>query len=338
MSAIIIAILYNFRFVLWALELLKSSNFSALEEGVKIRFYMGAEQFISCILLFCLIALFNYSWKDRIIPTRLPNAGRILLIILINVFIFYISALGETTLADWYIEGLGMRMTASYFLFANISIAGLAAAEAYFMILIQKIRTSELENIRLKEERTKAELASLKEQISPHFFFNTLNSLSSVIRTEEKNESLDFVENMSQVYRYILDSNSNDTVKISEELEFLDAYSFLLKKRFGDNLEVKIDIDEAVKEHRIPPMALQVLIENTVKHNKLVKAKPIVFSVESREDYLYVQNNVNKKKAEEGYGVGLANLSRRYKMIADREIEIKGNDDRFLVKLPVIKP
>jgi len=255
-----------------------------------------------------------------------------------NLLIFFGAAFVEHIVANTIVAELSKRMTILNYLFTNFSISGLAVCEAYFIILLRKIKTAELENIRLKQEKSNAELAALKEQISPHFFFNTLNSLSSVIRTEKKSHSLDFVENLSQVYRYILDSETTDTVTISEELGFLEAYAYLLKKRFGENLQMQIRVDKKLKNHRIPPMALQTLLENVVKHNQLSKATPVVIRIENQEDNLVATNNIINKKGTKGHGVGLANLNKRYKMIADCEIEIQENADTFIIKLPIIRP
>jgi len=337
-SAILVTVLYNYKLIFFILEQLETKGFSEMDDRGMIRIYIGVISTVVHFILFCVIAFFNYSWKDKLINPRMSKIGKIPLIILGNFLIFYVAALSEHTLVNNLDADIGKRLITGYFLWANISIGVVALSEAYFIILIRKIKTAEMENIRLQEERAKAELASLKEQISPHFFFNTLNALSSVIRTEKKSDSLDFVENMSQVYRYILDSESTDTVTIAEELEFLDAYSHLLKKRFGDNLQIEINIDEQVKKQKIPPMALQILIENVVKHNKLSSENPIHFSIENRMDYLYIQNNVNKKNSAGGHGVGLANLNKRYRVIADCEIEIKETKDNFLVILPIIKP
>jgi LytS/YehU family sensor histidine kinase len=159
-----------------------------------------------------------------------------------------------------------------------------------------------------------------------------------VIRTEKKPEALDFVENLSQVYRYILDSETSDTVTISEELAFLRAYAYLLKKRFGDNLKMQITVDKNLEDHRIPPMALQVLIENVVKHNQLSSKHPVTLTIENQGNMLAVMNNVQKKDNAGGHGLGLVNLNKQYKMISGREIEIASNETQFIVKLPILEP
>ena len=185
-------------------------------------------------------------------------------------------------------------------------------------------------------ETLKAELASLKEQISPHFFFNTLSSLSSIIRLNGKNESLKFLDKMSQVYRYILESNQNDLVKLKDEIEFLNAYFFLLRKRFGEKLILEIEISPDLNETYIPPMALQLLVENAFQHNTITNSAPLKIKIFNKNGMICVQNNLQKKKSSESFGIGLPNLLKRYQLIAGKEIIINKNTSIFSVKIPVI--
>ncbi|MCK5147406.1 histidine kinase [bacterium] len=336
-SAVLVSILINFKTIVFVLDHLETHALADLTTRPMARIYFGLITFTAHILIFSVTALFNYSWKNKLLPSNWSKSVRILLTILISVAILYIFSYSESKWIEHVFTGLGKHVSPDYFFFANYIVAILASAEAYFIILLRKIKTAELENIRLKEERSNAELAALKEQISPHFFFNTLNSLSAVIRTEKKSDSLNFVENMSEVYRYILDSEANDTVPVSDELAFVDAYAHLLNKRFGTNLQIEQHVDEAFKKHHIPPMALQILIENVVKHNKLSAQNPVVITIENEHDSLIINNNKQLKQRTNGHGLGLANLNKRCKMITGIEIDILNNDEIFQVKIPVIK-
>ena len=200
-----------------------------------------------------------------------------------------------------------------------------------------QILAKDQENLKLKEEKLMAELSSLKDQISPHFFFNTLNTLSSIIRKESKENSLDFVQNISEVYRYLLDSESRDLVKIEDELQFLNAYLHLLKKRFGERLNVAIDVDEPYLQMRIVSMALQILLENVVKHNKISKNSHVKVSIYTENDQLVVENNVNKKKVFNSHKMGLSNLKRRYVLLTNEEVKINDQEDVFRVNLPIVE-
>jgi LytS/YehU family sensor histidine kinase len=199
------------------------------------------------------------------------------------------------------------------------------------------LKETKRDNLKLKTEKAKAELISLREQLSPHFFFNTLNSLSAVIRTAEKSDSLEFVEKLSQVYRYILDSGNNNLVSINEEIGFLNDYSYLLHKRFGNNFIIDNRINSNVFDYKIPSLALQVLLENVTKHNKLLSSNPIKITIENTDDVIFFRNIMIRKANVESHGSGLKNLNKRYQMICGRAIEIIEKNDEFCVKIPIIK-
>lgn len=207
---------------------------------------------------------------------------------------------------------------------------------AYFLTTFRISKEREKEVQELKEENRQAEIQALKEQISPHFLFNTFNSLSALIRTDKKNESLEFIQSLSEVYRYILESQHKNLVSISEELKFLKAYTYLLQKRFEHNLVVNILIDEKKIQDSIPPLALQILVENAVKHNKLTNKVPLKIKIERTANFIEVQNNYNPKVVAESNGIGLINLAKRFHLISNQEIKINKDDKIFFVTIPII--
>nr|WP_246616000.1 histidine kinase [Aquimarina litoralis] len=190
--------------------------------------------------------------------------------------------------------------------------------------------------VKIKEEKSIAELSALKEQISPHFFFNTLSTLSSIIRKDSKEASLEFINDMSNTYRYSLSSTNSNLVIVKEELEFIKSYTDLLQKRFGSKLSIRLNIDSGVYHNRIPPMSIQLLIENAIQHNIISTESPLVIQVYSKDDYIHVENNLNEKEKVQSFGIGLMNLNNRYKLIANKEIYIEKKHDIFLVKLPLL--
>ena len=158
----------------------------------------------------------------------------------------------------------------------------------------------------------------------------------SVIRTEEKSESIDFVENLSTVYRYILDNKSLDTLKIAEELLFLKSYIYLLNKRFGEDLKIHINISSEIENDSILPFSIQILIENAIKHNVLIDNNPLEIKIEQIGNHICVKNNLNPKLSTDGFGIGLANLNKRFELIAGKEINISKNALSFSVSIPII--
>ncbi len=304
--------------------------------------------FFNTAIVFYIVAMFNYSWKNRLLKKTSSRLFRITQLLLSNAILIIViaglSSLPADFLFGWfdkYLSNYPLHLSAfervyKIFYINNFPVI-IALGFAYVLSLYQKSKTAEIETIQLKEEKMRAELGSLKEQISPHFFFNILNSLGAVIRTENKSDSLDFVENMSRVYRYILESNQHDLVKLKDEIEFLNAYYFLLKKRFGNKLVLKINISPDLSETSIPPMALQLLVENAIQHNMITNSSPLKINVYAENSMICVKNNLQKKAGYESMGIGLPNLLKRYQFIANKDILIDESEESFVVKLPIIK-
>ncbi|MBL7137812.1 MAG: histidine kinase [Bacteroidales bacterium] len=236
---------------------------SDLQEGALDRVMFGIYLSGVQLIIFCLLAYFNYLWRINFVSARLSKAASVLVIIVVNILIFLGLNFLESSILNTWID-IGRRIPVDYLLFANFSVAAVAIAEAYFIILFQKVRASELENTKLREEKTNAELAALKEQISPHFFFNTLSSLSTVVRNEEKELGLEFIQEISNTYRYTLASRQQDLVNLEAELDFVRSYIFVIQKRFGDKLIFDLEVSGNDFRSKIPPMSLQQLIENAI--------------------------------------------------------------------------
>jgi sensor histidine kinase YesM len=208
----------------------------------------------------------------------------------------------------------------------------------YAIILIQKTteekRKSQIEIQELKQARLEANILSLKEQLSPHFLFNTLNTLSTL--TTEK-EARDFIQEMSNVYRYVLQYKEKNVATLKEELQFLNSYWYILKVRFEDSISLLIDIPEELSESSVPPLTLQMLIENIIKHNTANEAKPLNMRIYYTDGSIVVEN-IYQPKLNPQYvnGSGLKNIRQRYKLLFGKEIEIHKNALLFQVKLPVI--
>jgi sensor histidine kinase YesM len=203
-----------------------------------------------------------------------------------------------------------------------------------FILEIEKKNEVLLENEQLKHENLQAQLASLKEQLNPHFLFNSLNTLSWLIN-EDKDKSQQFLQKLAHVLRSSLSMQQQPLICLSEELALVDSYIFLLEMRFGDNLKISRDIIKAEKYH-IPPISVQMLIENAIKHNIISTASPLSIHIEldTNSHILIVRNSLNAKPNSEGTGIGLANLNERFKILTNREIEIIQNDT-FTVILPL---
>jgi sensor histidine kinase YesM len=187
-----------------------------------------------------------------------------------------------------------------------------------------------------KKESIKAQYESLKSQVNPHFLFNSLNALTNLVY-EDQDKAAKFIKQLSDVYRYVLDTRDREMVSLEEELRFLNAYLFLQQIRFGEKLQVKIDLNGLASQ--VAPLAFQMLIENAIKHNEISQDNPLIIHLYSREDYLVVENNFQKKSVvkEDSPGIGLDNIRKRYAFLSDRPIEVTQTGKLFSVKLPVLK-
>jgi sensor histidine kinase YesM len=198
------------------------------------------------------------------------------------------------------------------------------------------------ENIQDAEQLKKANLQTqfegLKNQVNPHFLFNSINTLSSLIH-EDKESAEKFIYEMSNVYRYLLRNNEEELVPLSTELKFIQSYFHLLKTRYGNGIEMTVSIDNGIENYLLPPLTLQLLVENAVKHNNVLKEKPLLIEIASNtNDWLSVKNNLQKKTTiVDSSKIGLNNIKQKYILLNQPEILIKETITEFLVMLPLIE-
>ncbi len=203
----------------------------------------------------------------------------------------------------------------------------------YFM---NELRTSVEEGENLKRESLSAQLNALRSQVNPHFLFNNLNTLSSLI-PEDPKHAVDFVQQLSKVYRHILEVKDEKSILLKDELDLLNAYTFLLKTRFDKNLDVIINIPEEKLQKRIVPLSLQILMENAIKHNIVSADKPLHIAISALNGSLVVSNNLQmKNQVNECTGIGLENIRNRYKLISEQPVKVTTSDNNFTVAIPLI--
>ncbi|MCL6265506.1 2TM domain-containing protein [Flagellimonas myxillae] len=194
---------------------------------------------------------------------------------------------------------------------------------------------------KVKEQKIIAGTASarfdaLKNQLDPHFLFNSLNVLTSLIE-EDPDQAQRFTTSLSKVYRYVLEQKNKDLVTVDEELNFARTYVRLLKMRFEDSIVFEIPEKSSVPDAKIVPLSLQLLLENAVKHNVVTAAKPLHIHVEEKNGMLVVRNNLQEKQVvKKSSGVGLQNIKQRYGILTDRAVEIEKNHSQFSVTLPIL--
>lgn len=189
----------------------------------------------------------------------------------------------------------------------------------------------------LARESVQSQLEVLKNQLDPHFLFNSLNTLAALIDDENVNAQ-QYLERLSDVYRYVLVSRSKNTVLLEEEITFLDAYVYLNKIRFRENLQVEKNLSPEAYRQYVTPLSLQMLIENAIKHNVVSKDNPLKIKIQQEGDqYLVVENNIQEKTIlEKSTRVGLQNIINRYSLLTDRQVEIIRSGGLFTVKIPLL--
>ena len=215
-------------------------------------------------------------------------------------------------------------------------ISCLVTSSCYIIYLIRRQQQVSVENEQLQAENIRNQYEVLKNQLNPHMLFNSLNTLQSLVR-ENQNQAQDYIQELSRVLRYTLQSNDSQSVSLREEMDFASAYIFLLKMRFENNLQFDIQINKSFETYHLPPMAIQVLIENAVKHNEISNRKPLTIHISPDiEGFLAVSNTIQPKwTATPGTGIGLVNLAKRYRLLFKQDIQIT-EDKEFTVRIPLI--
>jgi LytS/YehU family sensor histidine kinase len=205
------------------------------------------------------------------------------------------------------------------------------------IFFMHQLRKSVLETEKLKRESLNAELNALKTQVNPHFLFNNLNTLSSII-PENPGMAVEFVQQLSKVYRHILEVQDEQSILLKDELDVLRAYAFLLQTRFGDNLDITIDVPEEKLKKKIVPLSLQMLMENAIKHNIVSSDKPLKVNVFAENGNLVVRNNLQKKnQVNSSTGIGLDNIRNRCKLLGNGEVAVTESGTSFTVSIPLIE-
>jgi sensor histidine kinase YesM len=205
--------------------------------------------------------------------------------------------------------------------------------------LFERWREVVNETEQLKKENLQSQFEVLKGQVNPHFLFNSLNSLSSLIN-DDPQKAEKFLDEMSKVYHYLLRTNEDGLTTLRAEMDFINSYSHLLKTRFGFGLDIKITIEDRFLNFLLPPLTLQLLVENAVKHNMILKDSPLhiyIFTTNSRK--LIVSNNQQRKNhIVASNKVGLCNIAKKYRLLNQEEINVRDDGKEFAVVVPLIHP
>jgi sensor histidine kinase YesM len=238
----------------------------------------------------------------------------------------------------WNVSGRDLVFDVLFKFFMVLTL-DLIVISIYYSTYLTKYWKKSIEaNEELKRENLLAKYETLKNQVNPHFLFNSLNTLSGVV--EQKPElATDCIKKLSDIFRYVLEQNDKELVSINDEMKFVEDYIFLSKMRFGEALIFNSDLP-AINNIQIAPLGIQMLVENAIKHNKISDDKPLKIEMKIEDGFIIVRNNLQKKKTinSDKEPLGLENLKKRYAYFSNVNVEVIESDSAFIVKLPIIDP
>ncbi|MGF1585521.1 MAG: sensor histidine kinase [Bacteroidales bacterium] len=255
------------------------------------------------------------------------------------------SILGYTAFAGTLISGLWYIFKPEIVDFDRFGINFLFTLLITFFItslhegwfFFQQWKKTLVKSEKLAKENIHSQFDTLKSQISPHFLFNSMNTLVNLIEEDQK-LAVEYVQRSADYYRNILNLKDKDVIPLADELRLIEDYYFLQKKRFGDNLTLKLNIPGELETTVVAPLAIQMLFENAVKHNIISRDKPLNISISSENDFIVVENNLQpREKDADSNGIGLQNIANRYRYLSSREVNVTSSTDRFEVRVPVLR-
>ena len=278
------------------------------------------------------MAIVDFLWK-KFPWEHQPKKHLVIEILFIIVYTMLFSS------AIYYIEfKIGMNH------FENSNIIMDAASTVLITLFITSIHEAGFfyrqwkfnfsKSVKLEKDNLQAKYDMLKNQINPHFLFNSLNSLISLV--EDNDKAVDYIQNLSEFLRYIIKGGDKQVVLVREEIEILKKYLNILKLRFGENLDIRINIPEKYFHYSIPPLTLQMLVENCTKHNIISSVKPLKIKVFATNESIVVENNLQIKTNKLSTGQGLKNIFERYRFFSSREVKIKQTNHTFTVTIPLL--
>lgn len=253
----------------------------------------------------------------------------------ITTVVYTVSvAIGLLKLWEW---SRGVRFSSYWdFVLVSLVITFLISSFLHGREFLLMWRQSAVEAERYQKESIKANFESLKNQVNPHFLFNSLNVLTSLVY-RDADRAARFIKKLSEVYRYVLDTREHELVDLKEEMSFVESFIYLQQIRFGNNLIVKNEL--TVFDGKVVPLSIQMLIENAIKHNEISSEHPLTITITRQNDFVIISNNlqIRSNPLEAGSGIGLANIQSRYEFLSDKRVGVQKSNSSFMVKIPVLK-
>ncbi len=298
---------------------------------------LGTELLITFLLAFLMFSL-NFIILKPVESHRKINLLNIALSVFLTLISVYILNLFFNSIKNFIDTIPRTRVHRHEIDSTNFFVSAIVVGSVLIIRLIFQKQSINLENETLRREALQSQFESLKNQLSPHFLFNSLTALKTLIR-EAPETAQNYVNSLSRALRYTLQSNEKRLVTLKEEMDFMDSYIYLIKLRFNENLSVNIKLKDESFSYMLPPLTIQTLMENAIKHNEISTEKPLHIVIEATDnERLAVWNNIQKKiTEEEGSGIGLTNLAKQFQLLIGKDISVSNINNNFRVEVPLIK-
>lgn len=268
-----------------------------------------------------------YSPIKRLVVQFITTVLLSLLIIVLSIYFSGILMHQEITSSFFRETGIFMLKIAAIFIVSGSLLSN-------SVLFFKNWKEAAVQQEKLKREQLALQYETLKSQVNPHFLFNNLNSLTALISSNPE-KAIDFVKKLSEVYRYVLDQKNHELVDLVSELKFVESYIFLQKIRFEENLKVDIQVDP--RNFKVIPLSVQMLVENAIKHNEISDRKPLALRIYTNKDeFLIVENALQKKSGSEGSGSGIQNIRERYGFFTSKKVSIYENMEIYQVSIPLL--
>ena len=285
------------------------------------------------------VASYLLAFTSRIISKwtswdRQPGLGLFLSLLINSIILFLLSAV--------YVYGFGLSLSESVQkdVYIKLAIVDFIIILIYSVISLlirsnQLLQQSQLDSVKLETRQIDLQLTALKAQLTPHFLFNSLNTISSLLH-KDVDATEQYIRNLASVYQYTLPSYEKRLVTFEEEWSFVKANVELIQVRFGGHLAIDLDQSSGLLEVKMPPLTLQLLLENALKHNQIDEKNQLDVKISRSGKWWSVSNNLTRKPNQvESFQVGLGNIKERYQLLGNKQIQVTENE-RFTVKLPVL--
>jgi len=324
---------------------------SMIPTGVLINYFLFKEDYFSnsgnfllgCLATFTYLALgfVTYGLVAISLRNRFPDDSDLFKRFAICLCIFFLMSAAHMSillLIYDYFGFLGYHYYENDFIKCYIT---LVIVNIFLTFLnegvyrFERVQAAVTETEQLKKEYMQSQLLGLKSQVSPHFLFNSLNTLSSLIQ-EDAEKAEDFLDHMSKVYRYLLRNNEEQLVSLDTELSFIKSYYYLLKSRHADGLELDIDVPVEVREEMIPPMTLQMLMESILNNNTLGRDRPLRMKISCNDAFIELSHSIQPKINSRSDNEIIENTANKYRLLCGREIELVDIEKTRIIRLPLI--